>query len=111
MRFRLNGKRAARILGCAVFCLILCAMAFFNRTLILEPVAAFLHGGSFQEMKGTLQENLLGGRLRYRNELLTLNGGYARLTGPRSSCCLRQPPWEGPTCSFSTIPTNCSLML
>ena len=81
MRFRLNGKRAARILGCAVFCLILCAMAFFNRTLILEPVAAFLHGGSFQEMKGTLQENLLGGRLRYRNELLTLNGGYARLEG------------------------------
>lgn len=81
MRFRFSGKRAARMLGCAVFCLFVCGMAFLNRTLVLEPVTAFLRGGSFEEMKSTLQRNLLSDRLRGKDELLSLNGGYARLQG------------------------------
>ena len=71
-----------KLIGCALFCLMICVMAFLNRTLVLEPVTAFVRGGiGFEEMKTTLRQNLLGERLRGRDELLSLNGGYARATG------------------------------
>ncbi|MBR2823836.1 MAG: hypothetical protein IKE24_09135 [Clostridia bacterium] len=81
MRFRYTGKQVERIIGCAVFCLTVAAITFLNRTLIMEPAAAFLRGGSFQTMKRDLQANLLGDRLRGKDELLTLNGGFARAEG------------------------------
>ena len=81
MRFRFTGKQAVRAGGCVLFCLIVCAVTFLNRTLILEPAADFLRGSSFEEAKNTLEKNLLGERLRGRDELLSLNGGYAGLQG------------------------------
>ena len=82
MRFRITGKQAVRLAGCAVFCLIVCGMAFMNRTLIMEPVTEFLSGrGDFTEMKEAVEENYLGDRLRGKVELLSLNGGFARLEG------------------------------
>ena len=81
MRFRFTGKQAVRVAGCILFCLIICAMAFLNRTLIMEPAVDLLHGSGFQKAKKTVQDNLLGERLRGRDELLSLNGGYAGLQG------------------------------
>ena len=81
MRFRFTGKQAVRAGGCVLFCLIVCAVTFLNRTLILEPAADFLRGSGFEEAKNTLEKNLLGERLRGRDELLSLNGGYAGLQG------------------------------
>ena len=82
MRFRITGKQAAQIAGCAVLCLIVCTMSIWNRTLVMEPVSAFLRGNSsYEEMKSTVQQNYLGDRLRGKFELLSLNGGYARLQG------------------------------
>lgn len=81
MRFRFTGKGAVRTAGCILFCLIVCATAFLNRTLITEPAADFLRGTGFQKTKKTLEENLLGDRFRGRDELLSLNGGFAGLEG------------------------------
>ena len=75
-------KKAAQILGCVAFCLLVCGLAFFNRTLVIEPVTAFLQrNSSFEDMKSTLQHNYLSDRFRGKFELLTRNGGYARLQG------------------------------
>ena len=82
MRFSVTQKKTVRTIACLLFCLFVCAMAFLNRTLVLEPVTGFFQGhGSFAEMKSTLQRNLLGDRLRGKDELLSLNGGYAGLQG------------------------------
>ena len=82
MRFRVSGKQAVKVIGCLVFCLFICGMVFLNRTLIMEPVSEFVHGGgSFEKMKSAIQGNLLGDRLRGKGELLSLNGGFARLEG------------------------------
>lgn len=82
MHFRINGKRAVRMAGCALFCLIVCVEAFWNRTLILGPVSEWLHGHyGFEDMKKEIRENYLDDRFRGKNELITLNGGYARLQG------------------------------
>ena len=81
MRFSFTGKQAVRFLGCTLFCLFICTMAFFNRTLLLEPVSDFLHGASFKTAAATVQQNYLSDRLRGKDQLITLNGGYARLLG------------------------------
>ena len=81
MRFRFTGRQAVGLAGCALFCLFVCVMAFLNRTLILEPATEFLRGAGFAEAKSDIQQNLLSDRLRGKDELLTLNGGYARLQG------------------------------
>ena len=82
MRFSVTKKKTVRTIACLLFCLFVCAMAFLNRTLVLDPVTGFFQGhGSFAEMKSTLQRNLLGDRLRGKDELLSLNGGYAGLQG------------------------------
>ncbi len=82
MRFRMTGKKLAQIAGCAVFCLAVCVTAFRNRTLVLEPAAEFLRGGSgFQDMTRTVRDNYLSDRFREKSGLITLNGGYARLQG------------------------------
>ena len=82
MHFRITGKRAVQATGCAMFCLIVCIIAFLNRTLVLEPVTDCLHGeSSFENMKETMQDNYLGERFREKNELLSLNGGFARIQG------------------------------
>ncbi|MBP3721371.1 MAG: hypothetical protein J6J41_08550 [Clostridia bacterium] len=80
MHFRINGKRAVRMAGCALFCLIVCVEAFWNRTLILGPVSEWLRGHyGFEDMKREVQENYLDDRFRGKNDLITLNGGFARL--------------------------------
>ena len=82
MRFRITGKQAVQVTGCAFFCLIVCGMAFLNRMLLLEPMTDLLHRSSnFEEMKEAVHQNYLSDRLRGKDELLTLNGGYARLQG------------------------------
>ena len=82
MSFRISGKQAVRLAGCAVFCLFVCVMAFRNRTLILEPVRGFLlDHWSFDDAKRETQENYLSDRLRGKFELLSLNGGFVRLEG------------------------------
>ena len=82
MQGKFTGKQAVQAVGCVLFCLYVCIMAFWNRTLVLEPVSLFLQSKfSFQEMKNTVQENYLGDRLRGKNDLISLNGGYARLQG------------------------------
>ena len=82
MHLGINGKRAVRMAGCALFCLMVLVLAFWNRKLILEPVTEFLRGNyGFEDMKKEVQENYLDDRFRGKNELITLNGGYARLQG------------------------------
>ena len=82
MKGRITGRQAVGLLGCAVFCLIVCVGAFWNRTLILEPVTAFLRGETdFEGMKHIVQENYLDDRFRGKFDLITLNGGFARLEG------------------------------
>ena len=82
MQRKITPKRLVSYLGCGLFCLFVCVLAFWNRTLLLEPVTAFLRGeGGFTEMKSTVQSNYVGDRLRGKFELITLNGGYARLEG------------------------------
>ncbi len=82
MRAKMSGTQAVRLAGCAVCCLMICVLAVWNRTLVLEPAAEFLRGCiGFEEEKEILQENYLSDRVRGKNELLSLNGGYAHLMG------------------------------
>ncbi len=82
MRFKLSGKQAVRLAGCVLCCLVICVLAFWNRMLVLEPAIEFLKGHiNFEEAKQSLKENYLGERLRGKDELLSLNGGYARIMG------------------------------
>lgn len=75
-------KKIVQLIGCVTLCLIILSTAFLNRTLILEPLAAFLQRNcSFTEMKDRITENYLGDRFRGKNKLLSLNGGFARLQG------------------------------
>ena len=80
--FKLSGKQAVQLTGCGLCCLIICVLAIWNRTLFLEPAAEFLqHHISFEEAKKEFQDNYNGDRPRGKDELLSLNGGYARLLG------------------------------
>ena len=82
MRFKITGKQIIQMAGCGLFCLIVCGMAFANRTLLMEPAMELLHGrSSFEKMTDIIQHNYLSDRLRWKDELLSLNGGYARLQG------------------------------
>lgn len=82
MRLGSSRKKIVQLIGCVTLCLIILSTAFLNRTLILEPLAAFLQRNcSFTEMKDRITENYLGDRFRGKNELLSLNGGFARLQG------------------------------
>ena len=82
MSFRFTGKQAVRIAGCAVFCLLVCVLAFWNRALILALVRGLLlDHWSAEDARRTIQENYLGERFRGKYELLSLNGGFARLEG------------------------------
>ena len=82
MHGKFTGKRAVQTVGCVLFCLYICIMAFWNRTLVSEPITLLLQNEfSFQDAKKMVQENYLSDRLRGKNDLISLNGGYARLQG------------------------------
>ena len=82
MRFRITWKQMVQVVACVILCLIVCGMAFANRTLVMEPAIEFLFGrSSFEKMTDIIQRNYLSDRLRWKDELLSLNGGYARLQG------------------------------
>ena len=82
MHFRIAARKLVQVIGCGVFCLIVVAMAFLNRALVIEPMTELLSGRiNYRRMKELVQENYLGDRLRGKDELLSLNGGYARIQG------------------------------
>ncbi len=79
---KLSGKQTVRLIGCGLCCLIICVLAVWNRTLFLEPAVKFMqHHIGFEEAKNEFQDNYLSDRPRGKHELLSLNGGYARLMG------------------------------
>lgn len=75
-------KQISKGICCAAACLFICGLAFFNRTLPMDPIKNFLQGRlTFNEMKRDIQEAYTGDRLRWQDQFITLNGGYGRLCG------------------------------
>ena len=82
MHCKITWKKIVQICGCAAFCFVVCLTAFLNRTLIMEPMSEFLFGRlSFVTTIRHVKDNYLSDRFRGKNELLSLNGGLARLEG------------------------------
>ncbi len=81
-REKSRGRRRVAGFCCVLFCLMIGVMAFWNRTLFLEPLRRFIRGEiPFSWMKDEVGDGYTSERLRGQGELLTLNGGYARLCG------------------------------
>ena len=75
-------KQISEGICCTLVCLFICGLAFFNRTLTTDPVQSFVRGeASFDGMKHEIQEAYTGDRLRWKDQFITLNGGYGRLCG------------------------------
>ncbi len=75
-------RRISLGICCAGFVLFILVMSFLNRSLPLEQVSELLRGQITPvEARDGIREEYASERLRWTDDFVTLNGGYARLTG------------------------------